>query len=465
MTDVLPAARAASPEGPTPPQALDAERAVLAALLLDSEHAGLAIEKLPPTAFYRTAHQRIYDAILAIYNRGDKADLITLTEELRKRGELEAVGGSPALAQLLDVATATANFEQHVKLIHGKAVLRGLIRAATEIQQECYAAGDDTSNILDRAEQRIFSITDTQVRQGFISIRDLLTPTFQKIEELTQQQAHVTGVPSGFQRLDEKTAGFQKGDLVIIAGRPAMGKSSFAVNIAENAAIKHQIPVAIFSLEMSNDQLAMRMLCSQASVDLGKVRVGRTSREEKSDLVTAAGILYNAPIMLDDSPSLSVFEIRAKCRRLKGEGKLGLVVIDYLQLIRPPGRAENRVQEISQITRSLKALAKELSVPVIALSQLSRAVEQRHAGDKRPQLSDLRESGSVEQDADVVLFVFREEYYKPDDPALKGLAEIIIGKQRNGPTGMLKLAFIRECTKFGDLLEHEVHGVNFGPNP
>ncbi len=448
MTDVLPAARSAAPEGLTPPQSLDAERAVLAALLLDSEAAGIAIEKLPGAAFYRAPHQKIYDAIVALYNRSEKADLITLTEELRKRGELEAVGGPPALAQLLEYAASTANVEQHVKLIHGKAVLRALIRASTEIQQECYAAGDETSNILDRAEQRIFAISDTEVRQGFRSIREMLTPTFENIQKLFERKVHVTGVPSGFDDLDAKTAGFQPGDLIIIAGRPAMGKSSLAVNIAENAAIRHKVPVAILSLEMSSEQLAMRMLCSQSEVSLGRVRTGHLGNEDWPKLTSGAGLLVQADIMLDDSPSLNVFEIRAKCRRLKAEGKLGLVILDYLQLIRPSGHAENRVQEISQITRHLKALAKELNVPIIALSQLSRAVEQRHAGDKRPQLSDLRESGSVEQDADLVIFVFREEYYKPDDPALQGKAEIIIGKQRNGPTGTITLTFLRECTKF-----------------
>ncbi|HTO91893.1 MAG TPA: replicative DNA helicase [Candidatus Sulfotelmatobacter sp.] len=461
MTDVLPALRE-TVEGPTPPQALDAERAVLAALLLDSEHTGLTIEKLPANAFYRTAHQKIYDAIVALYNRNEKADVITLAEELRKRGDLDAVGGPPALAQLLEYATATANIEHHVRLIQGKSVLRGLIRAATEIQQECFTGGDETGSILDRAEQRIFAITDTQVRQGFVAIRDLISPTFKKIDELSRRQVRVTGVPSGFEDLDEKTAGFQRGDLIIIAGRPAMGKSSLAVNIAENAAIQHQIPVAVFSLEMSSDQLAMRMLCSQGEVDLSKVRSGFLGREDYPALQTAAGKLYQAPIMLDDSAALNVFEIRAKCRRLKSEGKLGLVVIDYLQLIRATGRVENRVQEISQITRNLKALAKELDIPIIALSQLSRAVEQRHGADKRPQLSDLRESGSVEQDADLVIFVFREEYYKPDDPALKGLAEIIIGKQRNGPTGSIKLTFKRECTRF--LPYTPLAPAEFGPS-
>jgi replicative DNA helicase len=461
MTDLLPAARAATPQGPTPPQALDAERAVLAALLLDSDQAGIAIEKLPADAFYRSTHQKIYDAMLALYNRNEKCDLITLTEELRKRGELEAVGGPPALAELLEYAASTANLEAHIKLIHGKAILRGLIRASTEIQQECYSATDETGGILDRAEQRIFAIADSEVRQGFVAIRDLISPTFKRIDELSQRQVRVTGVPTGFEDLDEKTAGLQKGDLIIIAGRPAMGKSSFAINIAEHAAIHHQVPVAVFSLEMSSDQLAMRMLCSQGEVDLGKVRSGFLGKEDYPALQTAAGKLYEAPIMLDDSASLNVFEIRAKCRRLRSEGKLGMVVIDYLQLIRPTGRAENRVQEISQITRSLKALAKELQVPVVALSQLSRAVEQRHVGDKRPQLSDLRESGSVEQDADVVMFVFREEYYKPDEPALKGLAEIIIGKQRNGPTGSVKLTFKRECTRF--LPYTPLAPVEFGP--
>jgi replicative DNA helicase len=286
------------------------------------------------------------------------------------------------------------------------------------------------------------------VRQGFVPLKSLLKPAFEHIQVLFERKEHVTGVPSGYVDLDKLTAGFQRGDLVIIAGRPSMGKTSLAVNIVENAAIRHGVPSAIFSLEMSKEQLVLRLLCSQSEVALHKVRNGFLGHEDWPRLTTGAGLLTQAPIWIDDSAAPTVLELRAKCRRLKAEGKLGLVVIDYLQLVRSTGRVENRVQEISQITRALKALAKELDVPVVALSQLSRAVEQRTGGDKRPQLSDLRDSGSVEQDSDVVLFVFREEYYKPDDPALKGKAVIIIAKQRNGPTGDVTLTFLREFTKF-----------------
>jgi replicative DNA helicase len=340
------------------------------------------------------------------------------------------------------------NLEEHIRIVAAKAVLRALIRASQEIQQECFAASDETQNILDRAEQRVFAITDARVRQGFSPIKELLKNTFKNIQELYERKAYVTGVPSGYEDLDKMTAGFQAGDLIIIAGRPAMGKSSLAVNMAENAAIRHRIPIAIFSLEMSKEQLAFRLLCSQSEVALHKLRSGFLGKEDWPRLTTGAGLLNQAPIMIDDSASPTVLEIRAKCRRLKAEGRLGLVVIDYLQLLRPSGRNENRVQEISEITRSLKALAKELEVPVVALSQLSRAVDSRTGGDRRPQLSDLRESGSIEQDSDLVMFVFREEYYKRDDPTLRGKAEIIVAKQRNGPTGDVHMTFLHEFTKF-----------------
>src|SRR5262247_2362238 len=437
----------ASGSGPVPPQAVEAERSVLAAMLLGNEAVGRAVEMIDASIFYRTAHQKIFEAIVALYNRSERADSITVTEELRKRGDLEAVGGAATIAHILEYATTTANLEEHIKIVASKAVLRNLIRAAQEISEESFAASDETADILDRAEQRIFAITDKRVRQGFVPLKSLLKPAFEHIQTLFERKEHVTGVPSGYVDLDKMTAGFQRGDLIIVAGRPSMGKTSLAVNMVENAAIQHNVPAAIFSIEMSKEQLVLRLLCSQSEVALHKVRNGFLGHEDWPRLTTGAGLLTQAPIMIDDSAALTVFEIRAKCRRLMAERKLGLVVIDYLQLIRGSGRVENRVQEVSQITRGLKALAKELNIPIIALSQLSRAPEQRGT-DRRPMLSDLRESGSVEQDADVVVFVYREEYYKPDDPELKGKATLILAKQRNGPTADLNLTFLREFTKF-----------------
>jgi replicative DNA helicase len=418
-------------ESLTPPQALDAERSVLAAMLLDSEAIGRAVELIDAETFYRTAHQKIYEAILALYDRNEKADLVTLAEELRKRGDLEAVGGPPALAQILEYATTTANLEHHIRIVHAKSVLRQLIKASTEIQQESYAASDETAAILDRAEQRIFAITDQRVRAGFVAVRDLLKPSFEHIQKMFERQALVTGVPTGYAVLDELTAGFQNSDLIIVAGRPAMGKSALALNFAENAAIPTgkfpRVPVALFSLEMSKEQLAQRLLCSQGAIDLHRVRSGRLTNEDWPRLTTAAGLLNDAPILIDDSPSPSLMEIRAKCRRLKGEEKLGLLIIDYLQLIRGSGTAENRVQEISQITRGLKSLAKELSVPVIALSQLSRAVETRDKSG-RPQLSDLRESGCLTADTRVA---------RADTGALVSLGELLERGERDIPVWTL----------------------------
>jgi replicative DNA helicase len=447
MTETVSHFAGSIPEGPIPPQALEAERAVLAALLLDPDAVARATELIEPRVFYRTSHQKIFEAMQALFGRNERIDLVTLSEELRKRGDLDAVGGPAALTQILEYASTSANLEQHVRIIHSKSVLRSLIKATGEIQQDCYAAGEETPAILDRAEQRIFQITDQRVREGFVSMKDLMMPTIKHIEEMAGRDAFVTGVPSGYDDLDRVTAGFQKSDLVIIAGRPGMGKTSFALNLAENAAILHQKNVAVLSLEMSKEQLVLRMLCSQSEVPLFKVRSGRLSEAEFRRLVNLTGGLYKASIVIDDSAAPTVLEIRAKCRRLRAEKRLDMVLIDYLQLIRGSASAENRVQEISQITRSLKALAKELEVPIIALSQLSRAVETR-AGDRRPQLSDLRESGSIEQDADVVMFVYREEMYKKDDPSVRGRADILIAKQRNGPTADIKLTFLHDYTKF-----------------
>ena len=445
MSDTM-SPRTESPPGLAPPQALEAERSILAAMLLDQAAIGRAVEMIDASAFYRTANAKLYEAIVALYNGNQPADIITVAEKLRERGDLEAVGGPSFLAQIMEYATTAANIEQHIRIVHSKAILRQLIKATGEIQQQAYAGTEDTPDILDRAEARIFGITDQRIRQGFVSVGQLLKPTFDNIQKLFDRKVQVTGVPSGWDDLDKLTSGWQPGDLVILAGRPAMGKTSCALNMAENAAIRANVPVAVFSLEMSKEQLALRLLCSQSEVPLHKVRTGYLGNEDWPRLTTGAGLLQKAPIMIDDSPAQSVLEIRAKCRRLKSDGKLGLVVIDYLQLMRSSSPAENRVQEISQISRGLKGLAKELEVPIIALSQLSRAVEQR-GGSGRPVLSDLRESGSIEQDADVVMFVYREIVYKPDT-AEPGKAQLIIAKQRNGPTDDVDLTFLRECTKF-----------------
>ncbi len=444
MSDTL--ISSSSPPGLTPPQALDAERSILASMMLDEAAIGRAVELVDATAFYRTSHAKVYEALVALYNASTPADLITVAEELKKRGDLEAVGGPQFLAQIMEYATTSANIEQHIKIVHSKSILRHLIKATGEIQQQCYAGSEETAEILDRSEARIFAITDQRIRAGFTGIRELLKPTFDNIQKLFERKVQVTGVPSGWDDLDKLTSGWQPGDLVILAGRPSMGKTSAAMNMAENAAIRHNIPVAVFSLEMSKEQLALRLLCSQSEVALHKVRTGYLGNEDWPRLTTGAGLLTQAPILIDDSPALSVLEVRAKCRRLKAEGKLGLVVIDYIQLMRSSTPVENRVQEISQISRGLKALAKELSVPIIALSQLSRAVEQRGGGG-RPQLSDLRESGALEQDADVVIFVYREVVYKPDTSE-PGKSQLIIAKQRNGPTDDVDMTFLRECTKF-----------------
>ncbi len=414
--------------GLVPPQAVEAERSVLAAMLLGNEAVGRAVEMIDASIFYRTAHQKIFDAIVALYTRNERADSITVTEELRKRGDLEAVGGAATIAHILEYATTTANLEEHIKIVASKAVLRSLIRATQEIQEESFAAADETGDILDRAEQRIFAITDAQVRQGFVPLKALLKPAFEHIQTLFERKEHVTGVPSGYVDLDKLTAGFQRGDLVIIAGRPSMGKTSLAVNIVENAAIRHAVPSAIFSLEMSKEQLVLRLLCSQSEVALHKVRNGFLGHEDWPRLTTGAGLLTQAPIWIDDSAAPTVLELRAKCRRLKAEGKLGLVIVDYLQLVRASGRAENRVQEISQITRALKALAKELEVPVVALSQLSRAVEQRHGSDKRPQLSDLRESGCLTADTRI---------WRADTGAEVPLGDLLLKGETNIPVWTL----------------------------
>ena len=440
-------------EGRVPPQAIDAERSVLAAMCLTKEAIARAVERLDEHSFYRESNRRIWSAILALFERGEAVDLITLREELQRRDELESVGGATYLTDLFEYLPTAANVDYHAKIVAEKAILRHLIDSSTSIVEESYRGAESAAAILDRAQQRIFDISAARARQGFIPMKQVVMETFEIIQNLYDRKSHVTGLESGFIDLDAKTAGFQKSDLIIVAGRPSMGKTSFCLNIAEHCAIRRQTPVAFFSLEMSKEQVAQRMLCSQARVDGHRLRTGFLADSEWPALTRAASQLSEAPIYIDDSPSLSILEVRAKARRLATEvPSLGLIIVDYLQLMRGGDDAENRQQEISRISQSLKSLAKELTVPVIALSQLSRAVEQR-GGDRRPVLSDLRESGAIEQDADVVIFIYRPELYNPDDEDVRGVAEVVIGKQRNGPIGNFKLAFVSSYARFENLAQ------------
>jgi replicative DNA helicase len=398
--------------------------------------------------FYREANRRVFRGMGRLFQRGQIVDPVTLGEELKKTDELDGVGGMAYIAELLDAVPTAANIEYHARIIRERALLRRLIEASSEIIRDSYESGERTvDEILDEAEQRIFQVAQQHERSGFVWIKKILYPTFEKIEQLQAAKGGITGVSTGYYDLDEMTGGFQKGDLVIIAARPSMGKTAFVTGVALQAAIASRTPVALFSLEMSKEQLVQRMLCSEALVDLGRLMRGRLTDDDYVQLAQAAAHLNTAPVWIDDSGSLNVLEMRAKARRLKADQpELGMIIVDYIQLMNSAGKAENRVQEVSAISRGLKALAKELAVPILALSQLSRAPEQRT--DHRPQLSDLRESGSIEQDADLVMFLYRPEYYHRDDPELHGKAELIIGKQRNGPTGLVNLYFRRECTRF-----------------
>ncbi len=447
-------------QGRQAPWSEEAELSVLGGMLIDGDAVAIAMELIDDAAFYREGNRRIFRAMVRLYNRGDVIDAVTLADELKSGGELDAVGGMAYLAQLVDAVPTAANIEYHCRILRDKAILRRLIESATEIIQDAYEApGGEVEDTLDRAEQRIFEIAQAQERTGFVWIKEVLRTTFDRIDELTRNPGAVTGVPTGFKDLDRMTAGFQDSDLVVLAARPSMGKTALALNFAQHAAIEEEVPVAIFSLEMSRAALVQRMLCSEGRVDSGHLRTGHLSDDEYQRLAHAAGLLNTAQIWIDDSPAISALELRAKVRRLRAEVPLGLVVVDYLQLMAGPRNAENRQQEISAISRSLKAVAKEVGVPILALSQLSRAPEQRSGAEKRPRLSDLRESGAIEQDADVVLFIYREEVYKSDEEVreqtLEGKAELIVGKQRNGPTGSIPLYFHKSYTLFEPVTSRE----------
>jgi replicative DNA helicase len=427
------------------------EQSVLGAVLLENEALAKVLEVLDERDFYQDAHRWIFQAMIELFEENVPIDLLTVTERLRKKERLEAVGGATYLAELVELVPTAANVWHHARVVREKAVLRGLIQTATSIVTDSYEDTEDVDMLLDRAEQAIFEISQRKATSGFMHINAILKGSFKRIEQLYERKELVTGVPTGFIEFDRRTAGLQSADLIIVAGRPSMGKTAFSLNIAQYVGIQVRRPVAIFSLEMSKEQLVLRMLCAEARIDSSKLRTGFLSREDWPRLTKAAGTLSEARIYIDDTPAQSALDIRAKARRLRAElGDLSLVIIDYLQLMQGRSRSENRQQEVSEITRALKALAKELQVPVVALSQLSRAVEQRKP--PRPQLSDLRESGAIEQDADVVALIYRDELYD-ENSADKGIAEIIIGKQRNGPTGVVRLTFRGEYTRFENLAE------------
>ena len=427
-----------------------AEQSVLGAILLDNSIMDQVAAILSPKDFYTGAHRVIYQAMCTLLDRGEPADPVVLQQYLQKNGELQSVGGGGYMAQLMDTVPTTANVGAYARLVRDKALLRSLAQEATKIVESIYHGGNKPIDvILDNAEQRIFAVGEghSQRSSSYFTIKSILMPVLHSIEQLMRNKNALTGVPTGYPDLDALLAGLQKSDLLILAGRPAMGKTSFAMNIAVNAAVDHQAPVAVFSLEMSKEQLVSRMLSSAARVDAQKLRTGWLDGNSYAHLIHVADTLFEkAPLFIDDTPAISISALRAKARRLKREKDVQLIIIDYLQLMQGDGKTENRVQEISQISRGLKSLAKELNIPIIALSQLSRKLEERP--NKRPQLSDLRESGAIEQDADVVMFVFREEVYKENDPELKGVAEIIIAKQRNGPIGKVTLTFLKEYTRF-----------------
>lgn len=432
-----------------PPQNVEAEQAVLGAVLLQAEALITSMERLRSEDFYDPSHQLIYEAMVELGEDNQPIDLITLTAHLQDGQHLEEIGGVSYLSRLANAVPTAANVEYYAQIVEEKSMLRRLIRTATNIVSEGYAAADDVGIMLGEAEKQILEISNRRSSSGFISIRDVLMDVFERVEHLYTNKGGTTGIPSGFIDLDKMTSGFQRNDLIIVAARPSVGKTAFALNIAQNVGVRSRETVAIFSLEMSAAQLVQRMICAESNVDAGRMRTGYLEGDDWEKLTMAIGSLSEAQIFIDDTPGITVADIRAKCRRLKKERGLGMILIDYLQLIQGRGKSgENRQQEVSEISRTLKQIARELEVPVIALSQLSRGVEQRQ--DKRPMMSDLRESGSIEQDADIVAFLYRDDYYDKETEK-KNIIEIIIAKQRNGPVGTVELVFLKNFNKFVSL--------------
>jgi replicative DNA helicase len=444
-----PLAQVSPPTAPVPPQNLEAEESVLGAMLLSPGAIGAVSEIVDAGDFYRDSHATIYRTALALYAKGEPVDVITLVDALDERGHLDAVGGRVRIHELAALVPATANAAHYARIVRETATLRGLIRVGGEIARLGWERPGETPDLVDRAEQVMFELSQQRVSTEFSHIETLLKESFERITALYESGAEITGVPSGFRDLDRVTSGFQPGNLVIIAARPSMGKSALALCMAANLGVRHETPVALFTLEMSKSEVTQRLLCSEAKVESQRLRSGRLAADDWPRLVAAGDKLMKSPIYVDDTGSITMMELRSKARRLKSkEPSLGLIIVDYLQLMTAGGTTENRVQEVSQISRQLKVLARDLEIPIVALSQLSRAVEQRH--DKRPILSDLRESGSIEQDADIVGFVYRDEYYNEDSDQ-QGLAELIIAKHRNGPTDAVKLSFLKRYAKFADL--------------
>ena len=435
--------------GRIPPHDIEAEQAIIGSMLTDKDAVIAAVEVLQEQDFYREDNKIIYSAILNLYNRAEPIDIITLKSELKSMGKFEAVGGLEYIVQLPDKVPTTSNVEQYIKIVEEKSMLRALIKTADELITLGYDPTQEVEQVIDIAEKKIFQVMQKKNQKGYSSIKEILVDTFTQLEQLYNQKESITGVPTGFVDLDYRTSGLHNSDLILVAARPAMGKSAFALNIATNAAVRAKVPVAIFSLEMSKEQMTNRILCSEAMVDSAKVRTGKIDDDEWAKLAATSGELSEAGIYIDDTPGISIMEIRAKCRKMKLEKNIGLVVIDYLQLVQGSNKkGGSREQEIAEISRSLKILAKEIDVPVIALSQLSRAPEQRI--DHRPMLSDLRESGSIEQDADIVMFLYRDDYYN-EDTEKKNIAEVIIAKHRSGATGTVELLWLANYTKFANI--------------
>lgn len=437
-----------------PPQNIEAEQCILGSILLHQEAMNKVAHLLRAEDFYKPAHQEIYKAMLNLFQKTEPLDLVTIINALKDSHKLDEAGGPAYLATLTDIVPVAANIAYYSKIVRDKSILRQLIQTTSEIAGRCFEEQDDIDLLLDDVEQTVFDISSSKSNQAFFKMDDIVVKAFQHVEKLAERKELITGVPSGYDDFDRKTAGLQPADLIIVAGRPSMGKTAFAMNMAQNAAMLAKVPTAVFSLEMSKEQLAMRLLCSVGRVDSTRIRTGHLQDSDWPKLVRATGMLSETPLFIDDTPAISVLEMRAKTRRLKAEHNIGLVVVDYLQLMRGRTGIDSREQEISDISRSLKAMAKELNIPVIALSQLNRSLESRT--DKRPQLSDLRESGAIEQDADVICFIYRDEVYNkaPDNPN-RGIAEIIIGKQRNGPIGTVRLAFLDAITTFENLARQD----------